>query len=238
MKKILISAASIAVLTTGVAAHANHNYVGLGLGWTAVNAPGKQSTTPGAVTASASKTIKDTSAFSGALILGRSFSDSPSGIFVEARIGKDSSNAKSDYAVKVSRSTGTQKTSLKRKFFSSLGVGYSQEILPELNVYGKVSVVLSKFQIQTTATGSYSVGRPINFQGTGQKQRTLLGFAPTFGFAKSFSGDFSLTLDYTAEFYKKITANGTYNQINPGDKISAKAKPVYHTVMLGITKKI
>lgn len=242
MKKFLISAASIAVLTTGVAAHADYNYVGLGLGWTMGRAEGKQGVVIANQPYNSKKRATDTSAFSGNLFLGHEFSAGNGGFLLEAKIGKDSSNttAKNIIHDTDNETYGENKISLKRKFSLALGVGYAQEVLPETRVYGKISAVLSKFQLQNTIFTSDVGGgvRPGKITRSHKKLRTALGFAPTIGVARSF-GNFSVSLDYTCELYKKLKISGLVgNTGTNADGFSTTIKPVYHTVMLGISTKI
>lgn len=237
MKKFLISAASIAVLTTGVAAHADHNYVGLGLGWTTINASGKQESVAGGTPTNAKKNSKDTSAISGAFIFGRHLGRDLDGAFVELRIGKDSSNAKSAYKINDGASLGQTDVSLKRNFFINTGLGYSKSITSDMTVYGKIALSISKFQLWTTMYANGGIGGIS--QGRATKKITSLGFSPAVGLTKVFNGNFSLSIDYTVDFYKKMKVSGLWaNSMDPRDGASAIAKPVYHTVMLGLTKKI
>ncbi|MBM3196351.1 MAG: hypothetical protein FJZ62_06380 [Chlamydiae bacterium] len=254
MKKILISAASIAVLTTGASAIADHNYVGLGLGWTFARAQTKESlstTVGGALRSTSINSKAKDNGLSGKLLLGRAFDLGSVTFLTEATLGLDSSKAKNESTKLVytpaagGTVNGTTKTFLQRQGILGLTAGLSTVLARDISGHVKASVLLSRFTIKTTTsyagTGAGGPGGAV-FANRSQpnystKAKTKWGFGLTVGGSKALTDNLSLGIDYTFEMFQKIKLKGSSNpaQLN---SYSGTMNPQYHTVMMTLSQKI
>jgi opacity protein-like surface antigen len=250
MKKILLVATSVAAL--GVAGHAaaDHNYVGMGLGWTMAKAKTTSNDTnqflfPGSV--STKKTATDNGAVSGKLFVGHHFGGDL-GWLVEAGFGMDSTKTQAKYNLKPTPLNAAQlgdsmTASLKRKHTLSLGAGFSKAIGGNFNAYMKVSLLLSKFQITGKSSGNGLAAGAETTSSSSTKTKTKLGGGLTIGGSKNITQDLSLGLDYTFEMYQKIKTTSpsvVVGGVLIGDRttgFSRTMKPCYHTVMLTLARK-
>lgn len=240
MKKFLISAAGLAALTLGAEGFADHNYVGLKAGWLAARGGTKTSVRRDAANTQYKGRGKDSSAFLGAFVFGRSFTQDNGAWFVEAELGKDSSNlkAKRAYGITAADISSTGTLSVKRKFFLDLGAGYSHMIRSGVSVYGKLSVLFSSFGIRESDIGT---NNGVAMNEGGSKTKNAFGLAPTVGVSKDF-GSFSLRLSYSFAWYQQLKLKGAFRQgggvTQPGDGFSASVRPTYHIVAMTLAKKI
>jgi opacity protein-like surface antigen len=246
MKKILITAASIAVLTTGVAAHADHNYVGLGLGWTFAKAQTKGA---GNVVCDTDqpfpiKSMAKDNGIAGKLIVGHSFGQSASSVLLEASIGLDSTTAKVT-SKKTFNDAGlgdfedTSTISLKRKGIFGLSVGLSTSMIQDINGYAKVSLLLSRFQIKHSSSVSPDPADAHVFFNYSQKAKTKWGFGLTVGASKPLTDSLSLGLDYSFEMFQKVKFKGeTYSRDGLGSSTySGSMNPAYHAITVTLSQK-
>ena len=253
MKKILLVAASTLAFTS--AAHADHNYAGVGLGWTAASAKAKTNTDynngnrlnrllfPNGTTFGNKGRMTDYSAFAGTLFVGRAFTQGDSAFTLDFKVGIDSTNAKmekEDTYIRLGNNyKQTMKNSLKRKYTLGVSVGYSKKLFRDVSGYAKMSLLLSRFSLSHQHSGS--VIAPVNnTAGAGKTDRFRWGFGPTFGLSKPLSGDLTLNVDYTFEMYQSIEhksaqIENTVANLETGHSI--KATPMYHTVMVSLSKK-
>ena len=254
MKKFLISAASIAVLTTGASAIADYNYVGLGLGWTFARAQTKESpstTLIGALRSTSINSKAKDNGLSGKLLLGRAFDLGSVTFLTEATLGLDSSKAKNE-STKLLHDlggagtiNGTTKTFLQRQGILGLTAGLSTILTRDISGHLKASVLLSRFTMKTTTNyaGTGAGGVPASAAANNSqpnystKAKTKWGFGLTVGGSKTLTDNLSLGIDYTFEMFQKIKLKGSSNplQIN---SYSGTMNPQYHTVMMTLSQKI
>jgi len=248
MKKILLVATSMVALS-GMAsvAAADHNYVGMGLGWTTAKMKHKGSAnkpTVAAFTNSFSKTLSDSSAVSGTLSFGRTFDSGDVSWLAEGKFGLDSTNATETHGTTfpgAGAGLSDFRTNLKRKGTLGLSVGASKNFSP-VSLYTKLSLLYSKFEYSHTETylGATPALGGDTADMTSQKK---FGLGIEVGATKPLTSDVSLGIGYIFERYQTVkhsmasftTPGGAFN---PRANYTARTKPTYHTVMATLTKTL
>lgn len=254
MKKILLVAASFAALS-GTVAQADHNYAGLGVGYTIADGRYNNSNTldVGAAHVNAHKrgALKDTSAFSGTLFLGRSYDlGNKNAWLVELKAGMDSTKAnhksKVDYIVNPGAAPDIYNYEydlfLKRRFTVGLGVGYSAEVMKDVDAYVKMSLLLSNFRLTVKEKRANNNAAQPNADGESiTNSKYALGFSPTVGISRKFK-DFSVNFDYSFEMYRSIKYTAQYadapGALGGDNGFVSKVKPRYHTFMVSLVKPL
>ncbi len=249
MKKILLVATSIVALSTVAGAGTeSHNYIGGGLGWTVVRGNAKTADSSAidlADNLNAQKGVKIGDEFvSGALFLGRKFVHGDSAWLIEAKAGKDLSDAKKDYTYSLPAgifvagpaAPYTTSVSLRRQYTLGLAVGYSKDVVKNISAYFKLSTLFSKFSLNYN-TINYAAAPYEHYANTSKK--SAFGVGATIGLAKKLQ-DFSVGLDYTFEMYQRIKQISAVQSQEFDGLMShtSKITPQYHTVMLSVTKEI
>jgi opacity protein-like surface antigen len=257
MKKILLVATSIVALSTVAgAATESHNYMGGGLGWVMANAKASSTVDKSFIMGRAGagglgKARNSDRARIGKIFLGRSFSRGSFNILAEATLGLDAANAKETTPPVVVVDNGravavTFTSSLKRKGFLGLGVGLSGTRVRDISLYGKASLLVASFQASTSLYSPWNSGQQapagvalaLNRLSPYSTKKICYGFGLTAGASKPLTEVISLGLDYTFEMYQKIKFKGAVPFNGNTLSYMTTVKPLYHTVMFSVAKKI
>ncbi len=256
MKKILLVATSLVALSTVAGAGTeSHNYMGGGLGWVMANAKASNFATlelgGGGAPGSSGNVAKrgEDNAPIGKIFLGRSFNEGSINLLTEVSLALDTSNAKGTTSTRVIHDAGNAvseafKSSLKRKGILGLSFGLSGNVVRDVLLYGKASLLVARFKASSSASATAVGGvaaaaaTQLNALSPFFTNKTAYGFGLTVGASKPVTEKISLGVDYTFEMYQKIKIKGGAIINGYPYAYTGTIKPQYHTIMVSMSTKI